>query len=74
VEVTIGVQNVARELSVETDDSAEEVAAAVEAAMTDGGVLRLVDTKGRTVLVPGRAVGWIQVGESEKGKVGFGAG
>ncbi len=73
MEVTIGVQNDARVLSVDTDDSAEEVAAAVEAAMTDGGVLRLVDTKGRTVLVPGRAVGWIQVGESEKGKVGFGA-
>ncbi len=73
MEVTIGVQNVARELSVETDASAEEVSAAVETAMTDGGLLRLVDTKGRTVLVPGRAVGWIQVGESEKGKVGFGA-
>ena len=73
MEVTIGVQNVARELSVETDASAEEVSAAVETAMTDGGLLRLVDTKGRTVLVPGRAVGWIQVGEIEKGKVGFGA-
>ena len=73
MEVTIGVQNVARELSVETDASAEEVTSAVETAMTDGGLLRLVDTKGRTVLVPGSAVGWIQVGESEKGKVGFGA-
>jgi hypothetical protein len=74
VEVTIGVQNVARELSIETDSDAGTVAEAVEAAMTDGGVLRLTDTKGRTVLVPGRAIGWIQIGESEKGKVGFGAG
>jgi hypothetical protein len=73
VEVTIGVQNVARELSIETDSSADEVSKAVEAAMTDGGVLRLLDTKGRTVVVPGRAIGWVQVGESEKGKVGFGA-
>ncbi len=73
MEVTIGVQNVARERSVETDAAAEEVSAAVEAAMAEGGVLRLTDSKGRTVLVPGRAVGWIQVGESEKGKVGFGA-
>lgn len=73
MEVTIGVQNVARELTIETDSDATEVGAAVEAAMTDGGVLRLTDTKGRTILVPGRAVGWIQVGESEKGKVGFGA-
>jgi hypothetical protein len=73
VEVTIGVQNVARELTVETDSDASQVAKAVEAAMSDGGVLRLTDTKGREILVPGRAIGWLQVGESEKGKVGFGA-
>ncbi len=74
MEVTIGVQNVARELSLETDADAAEVAQAVDAALASPeGVLRLTDSKGRTVLVPGRAVGWIQVGESEKGKVGFGA-
>ncbi len=73
MEVTIGVQNVARELTIETDSSADEVSKAVEAAMADGGVLRLLDSKGRTVVVPGRAIGWVQVGESEKGKVGFGA-
>ncbi|MBM6405199.1 DUF3107 domain-containing protein [Phycicoccus sp. CSK15P-2] len=74
MEVTIGVQNVARELTVETDAAADEVAQAVDAALASpDAVLRLVDTKGRTVLVPGRAVGWVQVGESEKGKVGFGA-
>ncbi len=73
MEVTIGVQNVARELSIETDSTSAEVSAAVESALNDGGVLRLTDTKGRTVLVPSHAIGWIQVGESEKGKVGFGA-
>ena len=73
MEVTIGVQNVARELTVETDATAAEVGKAVDAALASSeGVLRLTDTKGRTVLVPGRAVGWVQVGESEKGKVGFG--
>lgn len=74
MEVTIGVQNVARELSVETGADAAEVSAAVDAALASpDAVLRLTDTKGRTVLVPGRAIGWVQVGESEKGKVGFGA-
>lgn len=74
MEVTIGVQNVARELTVETDAAGAEVAAAVDAALASPeGVLRLTDSKGRTVLVPGRAIGWVQVGESEKGKVGFGA-
>ncbi|PRY62988.1 uncharacterized protein DUF3107 [Knoellia remsis] len=72
MEVTIGVQNVARELSLETDASAEEVASAIDAALSDGGVLRLTDSKGRQILVPGRALGWVQVGESEKGRVGFG--
>ena len=74
MEVTIGVQNVARELTVETGADAAEVRAAVDAALASPeSVLRLEDTKGRTVLVPGRAIGWVQVGDSEKGKVGFGA-
>ena len=72
VEVNIGVQNVAREIALETDASADEVAQAVDAALVDGGVLRLTDTKGRQVIVPGRSLGWVQVGESEKSRVGFG--
>lgn len=72
MEVNIGVQNVAREIAFETDASADEVSAAIDAALADGGVLRLTDTKGREILVPGRALGWVQVGESEKSKVGFG--
>lgn len=72
MEVNIGVQNVAREIALETDASPEEVSKAIEAALTEGGVLRLTDTKGRELLVPGRALGWVQVGETEKSKVGFG--
>ncbi len=71
MEVTIGVQNVARELTVETDSATAEVIAAVEAALADGGVLRLTDTRGRSVFVPGSVIGWVQVGDSEKGRVGF---
>jgi hypothetical protein len=72
VEVTIGVQNVAREISLETDSSADDVQAAVRSALEDGGVLRLTDERGRQVLVPGRALGWVQIGETEKRGVGFG--
>ena len=71
MEVNIGVQNVAREIALETDASADEVAKAIDAALAEGGVLRLTDTKGREILVPGRALGWVQVGESEKSRVGF---
>ena len=72
MEVNIGVQNVAREIALETDASPEEVSKAIEAALSEGGVLRLTDTKGRELLVPGRALGWVQVGETEKSRVGFG--
>jgi len=71
VEVTIGVQNVARELTIETDSPTSEVSAAVEAALADGGVLRLLDNRGREVFVPSAVIGWVQVGDSEKGRVGF---
>ena len=72
MEVTIGVQNVARELTVETDSPTSEVSAAVEAALADGGgVLRLTDSRGRSIFVPAGAIGWVQVGDSEKARVGF---
>ncbi|MDO5502454.1 MAG: DUF3107 domain-containing protein [Actinomycetia bacterium] len=73
MEVKIGVQNVARELSIETDQSAEQITDAVRDALADqGGVLSLTDDKGREVLVPTAALAYVQVGESEKGRVGFG--
>lgn len=72
VEITIGIQNVARELSIETDADAGEVTAAVQEALSSGGALTLTDTRGRTVLIQGSTIAWVQIGESEKGRVGFG--
>ena len=72
MEVKIGVQNVARELSIETHQSAEEITAAVREAFSGKGVLSLTDTKGREVLVNAAALAYVQVGESETGRVGFG--
>lgn len=71
MDVTIGVQNVSREISLDTEMSADEVRAAVHTAMA-GGVLSLTDTKGREVLVAGSTIGWVQIGNPDKGRVGFG--
>ena len=72
VEVKIGVQNVARELSVDTDQSADEVQAALAAAVKDGGVFTLSDAKGRSVVVAADKVAYLSM-EAETGrKVGFG--
>lgn len=72
MEVKIGVQNVAREITIESNDTAQAVAAAVSTAIENGTVLALTDEKGRQVLVPAAVLGYVQIGESEKRGVGFG--
>jgi len=73
VEVKIGVRNVAREITLESSQTAEEVAAAVDQAIESGSTLRLTDEKGRVVVVPTGVLGYIEIGAPEGRKVGFGA-
>lgn len=72
MEVKIGVQNVAREIVIEAAGSTEEIEAAVQAAL-DGGALTLTDERGRRVLVPAGTLGYVEIGEPARGRVGFGA-
>jgi len=62
VEVKIGVQNVAREIVLDSAQSADEIAALVDTAVAAGGVLRLTDTGGRTVVVPTSVLGYVDAG------------
>jgi hypothetical protein len=73
VEIKIGVQNVAREIVVESKQSPEEVEALVTEALTNGVVLNLVDDAGRRVIVPVATIGYVDLGAAKKGSVGFGA-
>lgn len=74
MEIKVGVKGAPRELVVDSSQSAEEVAALVDAAVTAGtGVLRLEDTRGRQVLVPVDKLAYIEIGEPETRHVGFGA-
>jgi hypothetical protein len=62
VDITIGVQNLPRELVIESDQSADEVTAAVTKALGGEAVLELVDTRGRRVLVPSASIGYVEIG------------
>ena len=74
MEVKIGVQYAARELVLESAQTADEVAKAVaEALRADLGVLSLVDDKGRRVLVPADKLAYVEIAENESRRVGFGA-
>jgi Protein of unknown function (DUF3107) len=70
VEITIGVQNVPRELVVETDATAESVAEQVRKALETGTPLEVTDTRGRHIIVPAATLGYVELGDEGR-KVGF---
>ena len=71
MEVKIGVQNAARELNIDTDESPDSVAKQVADALSAGGVLTLADSKGRRVLVPVEKLAYVEIGHGTIGQVGF---
>lgn len=73
MQITIGVQNIAREVVVEVDGTSDKVAKDVLKALEVGAPIDLVDSKGRRVLVPAASVGFVELGSDETRRVGFGA-
>ena len=73
VEIKIGIQNVAREVSLESNQTADEVSALVNKALTERGLLELSDDKGRRVVVPAAHIGYVDLGPESVRRVGFGA-
>lgn len=72
MDIKIAVQHVNHAIELDAVGKQEEIVDQIKAALTDGGMLSLRDTKGRDYLIPAATIGWIQVGDGEHGKVGFG--
>lgn len=72
MEVKIGIQSVPRELVLETRSTAEEVEQALRTAIADGSVLVIKEEKGGKTLVPAEKIAYIEIGDSEPRRVGFG--
>lgn len=73
MEVKIGVTNIAREITVEPEITPLQVEEALAEALKTSGALRLEDARGRVILVPAASIGYVDIGETSKGRVGFGA-
>ncbi len=73
MQITIGVQNIAREVVVEVDGTSDKVSKDVLKALEVGAPIDLTDAKGRRVIVPSASVGFIELGSDETRRVGFGA-
>jgi len=75
VEVTIGLQHIARELSVDVDTSTKDLTTQLELALGEGsnGLFELTDTRGRVIVVPAKSIGYVEIGPEETRRVGFGS-
>ena len=74
MDVKIGVVYTPKELIVELDDSAEQVSAAVTAALGEkAAILWLTDSKGRRIGVPTDKIAYVEIGSDDSTRrVGFG--
>ena len=74
MEVRIGVQHATRELVIESTETSEAILATVTAAVSgEVSVLTLTDERGREVLVPSDKLAYVEIGEPESRRVGFGS-
>jgi hypothetical protein len=71
MEIRIGVQHVTREVVLESNETLAAVQKSVDAALSTGSLLTLTDEKGRTVMVPGDKIAFIEIGAQTAGRVGF---
>ena len=72
MDIRIGIQNSARELSFESNQTAAEIETQVSQAIDSGAkILKLKDNKGRLFLVPVSSIGYVECGAEESRRVGF---
>jgi len=71
VEVKIGVQFAPRELVLESAQTPAEVEKTVTEAISNEGVLTLVDERGRRVIVPVDKLAYVEIADVDRRTVGF---
>jgi hypothetical protein len=71
MEVRIGVQDAARELVFESNQTPEEISKAVNKAIDEGSLLNLTDDKGKQILIPAAKIAFIEIGSAVERRVGF---
>lgn len=70
MEITIGIADSPRQLSVTTEQGQDEIEKLVTEAM-GGEFLALTDDKGRRVIVPTPKIAFVEIGPADSRRVGF---
>lgn len=74
VEVKIGITDSPRELVIASAQTPAEVEELVSAALSEAGLLRLNDERGRRFLVHTSKIAYVEIGPADGRRVGFGIG
>ena len=72
MEIKVGIQHVNREIVVETTESAADIQASLATALSDETFFTVTDERGRKVLIPAAKIAYVDLGEENARKVGFG--
>jgi hypothetical protein len=73
VEIKVGIQHVNREVVVESSESASAVEKSLAEAMKNDTFFTVTDDRGRKVLIPATKIAYVDLGEENARRVGFGA-
>ena len=73
MEIKVVDEKKKKKIAIESEQTPEQVTAAVEAALANGTVLSLTDDRGRTVLIPGAKIAYVEIGAPSSRRVGFGS-
>ncbi|MFW6598421.1 DUF3107 domain-containing protein [Propionibacteriaceae bacterium Y2011] len=72
MEIKVGVQHINREVVIEATESPDQVTKALTEALSNDGLLELTGERGRKVLIPAKSIGYVEFGEENARRVGFG--
>lgn len=72
MDIRIGIQNTARELAFESNETVEQIEQQVASAVESGApALVLRDAKGKRYFVPTAGIAYVEIGAEESRRVGF---
>lgn len=72
MEVKIGVLHTQRELTLESDQTQDEITDLVAAALSDtNSQLALTDERGRKVIVPANLIAYVEIAQADSRRIGF---
>lgn len=73
MEIKIGIQQVNREIVIDSPETSAAVESAFAEALSGNGLLTLTDEQGRKVMIQAGAIGYLDIGEENARRVGFGS-